>query len=160
MKPIHVFVAAMAAWCTTAATAAGSADSIAVADPYVRQAPPGAQASAAFMVLRNQTDKDAKVIKADTSASKITQLHTHLNENGVMKMRQVASIDIKAHGETALQPGGLHVMMIDLKGPLKEGDKVAITLGFEDGSSKTIEAPVRAPVPAPAAPMDHAAHQH
>jgi copper(I)-binding protein len=160
MKPIYLFAAILTACCATIAAAAGSADSVAVVDPYVRQAPPGAQASAAFMVLRNLTDKDARVIKADTSASKITQLHTHLNENGVMKMRQVAFVDVKAHGETALQPGGLHVMMIDLKGPLKEGDKVAITLGFEDGSSKTIEAPVRAPVPAPAAPMDHAAHQH
>jgi copper(I)-binding protein len=75
-------------------------------------------------------------------------------------MRPVAAIEVKAHGETALQPGGLHIMMIDLKGPLKEGDKVAITLNFEDGSSKKIEAPVKAPAPAMAAPMDHSAHQH
>jgi copper(I)-binding protein len=57
-----------------------------------------------------------------------------------------------------LEPSGLHVMLIDLKGPMKEGDKVAITLGFDDGSSKKIEAPIRKPAPMPA--MDHSAHKH
>ena len=157
MKPIHIVVAAVAVWCS-AAVAAGSADDIVVVDPYVRQAPPGAMATAAFMVLHNHANKDAKVIKADNSASKVTELHTHLNDNGIMKMRPVAAIEVKAHGETPLEPGGLHIMMIDLKGPLKEGDKVAITLNFEDGSSKKFEAPVKAPTAA--APMDHSAHQH
>lgn len=141
------------------AVAAGTADSIAVVNPYVRMAPPGAMATAAFMVLKNGGGKDAKLVKAENSASKITELHTHLNEGGVMKMRQVPAIDIKANGEAVLHPGGLHVMMIDLKAPLKDGDKVAITLGFEDGSSKQIEAPVKKPMPM-AAPMDHSTHKH
>lgn len=144
-------VVSLGAW------AAGAADSVTVVDPYVRQAPPGAVASGAFMVLRNSGDKDVKVVKAENSASKITELHTHLNEGGVMKMRRVPAIDIKAKGETALKPGGLHVMLIDLKGPMKEGDQVTITLGFDDGSSKQIEAPVKKPMPMPM-PMDHSAH--
>lgn len=141
------------------AVAAGTADNITVVDPYVRMAPPGAMATAAFMVLKNSGGKDAKLVKAESGVAKVTELHTHLNEGGVMKMRQVPAIDIKAKGEAALQPGGLHVMMIDLKAPLKDGDKVAITLGFEDGSSKQIEAPVMKPMPA-AAPMDHSGHKH
>lgn len=132
------------------AWAAGAADRIAVVDPYVRLVPPGAMATAAFMVLKNSGDKDVKLVKAENGASKITELHTHLNENGIMKMRQVQAIDIKAKSETTLQPSGLHVMMIDLKEPLNEGGKVAITLVFDDGSSKKIEAPVRRPAPTPA----------
>jgi hypothetical protein len=143
---------------STSVWAAGAADAVTVVDPYVRLAPPGAMATAAFMVLKNGGDKDVKLIKADNSASKVTELHTHINEGGVMKMRQVPAIEVKARGETALQPGGLHVMMIDLKGPMKEGDKVAITLGFDDGSSKNIEAPVRMPMPMPA--MDHSKMRH
>jgi hypothetical protein len=153
-----VALAFAAASIATNAWAAGAADAVTVVDPYVRLAPPGAMATGAFMVLKNGGDKDVKVVKAENSASKVTELHTHLNEGGVMKMRQVPSIDIKAKGEAALQPGGLHVMMIDLKGPMKEGDKVAITLGFDDGSSKTVEAPVRMPMPMPA--MDHSKMQH
>ena len=158
----HIAPAALALAMATlaiSADAAGTADSITVVDPYVRMAPPGAMATAAFMVLKNDGGKDAKLVRAENSVSKITELHTHLNEGGVMKMRQVPAIDIKAKGEAVLRPGGFHVMMIDLKTPLKDGDKVAIILGFEDGSSKQIEAPVKKPMPM-AAPMDHSAHKH
>jgi hypothetical protein len=150
------FAVALAACLPLGTWAAGAADSVAVVDPHVRMVPPGAMATAAFMVLKNSGDKVAKLVKAENSASKVTELHTHLNEGGMMKMRRVPSIDIKAKGEAALEPGGLHVMMIDLKAPLKEGDKVAITLVFDDGSSKKVEAPIRRPMPA----ADHSAQQH
>lgn len=138
--------------------AAGAADSVNVADPYVRLMPPGAKATAAFMVLKNTGDKDAKLVKAESTAAKIAELHTHINEDGVMKMRQVPAIEIKAKAETALKPGSYHIMLID-PAALKEGDKVAITLGFEDGSSKKIEAAVKKPEAAPAA-MDRSGHNH
>lgn len=141
-----------------AALAAGSADAVSVVDPYVRMMPPGAKASAAFMVLKNAGDKNAKLVKAESAAAKTVELHSHVNEGGVMKMRQVPAIEVKAKGETALQPGSYHIMLID-PAALKEGDKVGITLGFEDGSSKKVEAVVKKPEAAPAA-MDHAGHDH
>jgi len=122
---------------------AGAADQVVVQDPYVRLAPPNSPATGAFMVIKNNGDKDVKVVKADNTASKVTELHTHLNENGVMKMRPVASIEVKAKGEAVLKPGSLHVMLIDLKAPLKDGDTVPITLTFDDGSSKSVDAKVR-----------------
>lgn len=124
---------------------AGAADEVTVEDPYVRLAPPNAPATGAFMVIKNNSGKDIKVVKADNPASKVTELHTHVNDGGVMKMRPVPAIDIKAKGEAVLKPGGLHVMLIDLKGPLKEGDSVPITLGFDDGSSKKVDAKVLRP---------------
>lgn len=130
---------------------AGAADNVSVQDPYVRLAPPNAAATGAFMVIRNNGDKDVKVVKADNPVSKATELHTHLNEGGVMKMRPVPAIDIKAKGEAVLKPGGLHVMMIDLKSPMKEGDTVPITLTFDDGSSKQVDARVVKTTAAPAA---------
>lgn len=139
--------------------AAGSADSVSVVDPYVRLLPPGAKATAAFMLLKNAGDADAKLVKAESAAAKKVELHTHLDEGGVMKMRPVQAIDIKAKGETALKPGSFHIMMIEPAAGMKEGDKIAVTLGFGDGSSKNIEAVVRKPAAAPAA-MDHSAHEH
>ncbi len=140
----------------SAGVLAAAADQISVDKPYVRLLPPGAQTTGAFMVIRNAGDKDVKLVKADNPASRVTELHTHLNEGGVMKMRPVAAIEIKAKGEALLQPGGLHIMLIDLKAPLKEGDVVPITLGFDDGSSKKLDAKVlRA---APEAAMSH--HHH
>lgn len=133
-----------------AGTAAGR---IAAAEPYVRLVPPGQDITAAFMVLKNDDDRDHQIVKVESTAAKATELHTHVNEGGMMKMRPVASIEIKAKGETELKPGGLHMMLIGLKEALKEGDLVPITVTFEDGSSKKLEAPVRR-IEA-AMPMEH-----
>ena len=141
----------------SAGVLAGAADNVSVQDPYVRLAPPNAAATGAFMVIRNTGDKDVKLVKADNPVSKATELHTHLNEGGVMKMRPVPAIEIKAKGEAVLKPGGLHVMMIDLKAPLKEGDSVPITLTFDDGSSKQVDARVVKATAAPA-PTEHKQH--
>lgn len=156
MKTLSAAIALTTACFSLGAIAAGAADQVTVVDPYVRLAPPGAMATGAFMVLKNAGGKDVKLVKAGSGIAKITELHTHINDGGVMKMRPVPDIDIKAGGEAVLQPGGLHVMLIDLKGPVKEGDKVAITLDFDDGSSKEIEAPVKKPMPMP---MDHSTHK-
>ena len=137
----------------SAAVFAGAADTVSVHEPYVRLAPPNAPASAAFMVLRNTGARDVRLVRADNPASRVTELHTHLNEGGVMKMRPVPAVEIKAGDETVLKPGGLHVMLIDLKAPLKEGEIVPITLGFDDGSSKRVDARV-------VNPMAGAHHHH
>ena len=138
----------------SAGVLAAAADNVSVQDAYVRLAPPNAPATGAFMVIKNNGDKDVKVLKADNPVSKVTELHTHLNEGGVMKMRPVPSIEVKAKGQAVLQPGGLHVMMIDLKAPMKEGDVVPITLTFDDGSSKQVDAKVVRPMAAGMPPME------
>lgn len=152
MKHLSLFAASLL---FSAGVFAGAADHVSVQDPYVRLAPPNAPATGAFMVIKNNGDKDVKVLKADNPLSKVTELHTHLNEGGVMKMRPVPAIDIKAKGEVALKPGGLHVMMIDLKAPMKEGDVVPITLTFDDGSSKQVDAKVVRPMAAGMPAMEH-----
>jgi copper(I)-binding protein len=152
MKQLSVFAASLL---FSAGLFAGVADHVSVQDPYVRLAPPNAPATGAFMVIKNNGDKDIKVLKADNPLSRATELHTHLNDGGVMRMRPVAAIDIKAGGEAVLKPGGLHVMMIGLKAPMKEGDVVPITLSFDDGSSKQVEARVLRPMAAGMPMMDH-----
>lgn len=140
--PLTAFV--LAAMVGNPAFAAGSAaDNVSVNDPYVRLMPPGQKVTGAFAVFKNSDDKDHKVVKADNPLSKATELHTHVNEDGMMKMRPVKEIDIRAGGETTLKPGSLHIMLLDLKQPLKEGDIVPLTVTFEDGSSKKFDAPVR-----------------
>ena len=126
---------------TIAATAAS--DSVTVIDPYVRAVPPGQTVSAAFMQFENTSGTMIAVVNASSPVSQVVELHTHTHENGMMKMRRVEKIDIPANGKTVLKPGGLHIMLIDLHEPLKLDQKVPVTLEFKDGSSKTIEAPVR-----------------
>lgn len=156
------YIALLLAGASATVYAAGAADAVNVVDATVRLMPPGARATAAFMTLRNGGDKDVKLVKAETPAAKIAELHTHINENGVMKMRQVQAVEIKAKGETRLAPGGNHIMLFDPTS-LKEGEITAITLGFDDGSSKKIDAVVKKPAAAPAmmnqsGHMDHSGH--
>ncbi len=148
-KPARAITALLLS--TIAATAfAGSA--LTVSEPYVRLMPPGAKATGGFMLIRNDGNDDRRLVRAESPAATIVELHTHLNENGVMKMRAVPHIEVKAHGQTELKPGSFHVMLIDLTAPLNEGDKVPIGLTFDDGSTIAIEAPVKkphAPMPMP-----------
>lgn len=125
--------------------AATQAESVALEQAWVRQPPPRIPAAGAFMTLRNHGSLDAKLTGASNTASKSTELHTHLQEDGMMKMRRVPAISIKSGGETALKPGGYHIMLIDLTAPLQEGDRVAFVLEFEDGSKKQVSIPVKKP---------------
>jgi len=133
-----------------------------VNDPYVRLAPPSAPASAAFMVITNSGRTDRQLVKALSPVAKTVELHSHVNENGVMKMREVPSIEIKANGQVELKPGSFHIMLIDVKAALNDGDEVPITLSFDDGSTLQIKAPVRKmQASAPAAQsMEHQAMKH
>lgn len=143
------------------ACAAGIADRIEVVDPYVRMAPPGAKATGAFMVIRNAGEQDTQLVSAASAAANVTELHNHINDGGVMRMRQVKEIAVPAKGEARLQPGGYHVMLIDMKAPLKEGDQAVITLKFADGSSKDVHAPVKRPTATmPMQGMDHGNMKH
>lgn len=135
---------------------------ISIHDAYVRLVPPGIRTTGGFMLIRNAGADDRRLIRAESPAATIVELHNHINENGVMKMREVASITVKANGQSELKPGGHHIMLIDLKEELKEGGKVPITLRFDDGSSQTVLAPVRKPQAATpeSAPMHHGAAKH
>lgn len=101
--------------------------------------------SAAYMVLSNASDTPAALVGATTDVANVIELHTTaMDESGVMRMRPVEQIDIPANGDVSLEPGGFHVMLIDLTQDLAEGDTVALTLAFADGQELAIEAPVRA----------------
>ena len=130
-----------------------------IADPYVRLVPPNAPASAAFMVISNSGSAPRQLLKAQSPVAKTVELHTHVADHGVMKMRPVASIAVDAKGQVELKPGSYHIMLIDLKQPLSEGDSVPITLIFDDGSSQQIAAPVRK-IQAAAPAANHGAMQH
>jgi len=136
MKSLKLFAA------TLFASAALFAQSISVYDEYVREVPPNMPNSAAFMSLMNGSDQAVSLVSAVSDAAKSVELHEHANVDGMMQMRQIPSIEIPANGSTDLRPGGLHVMLIGLTKPLKEGENVAITLNFSNGESVTLNAPV------------------
>ena len=119
------------------------AKGVMVDDPYVRAIPPGLTISAAFMVLINESDKAIDLIKATSASAKNVELHEHVHEDGMMKMRQVSKITVAANGSTALKPGGYHIMLIGLVKHIQPNDIVTINLEFNDGSKQVIKADVK-----------------
>lgn len=119
------------------------ASEVKVENPYVRATPPNLPNSAAFMTLKNSSDKNIAVVNATSNVSKVVELHTHTMKDGVMKMTQVPKIEVPAKGETVLKPGGLHIMFIGLHKPLKKGEEVELTIEFSNGEKQTITAPIK-----------------
>jgi copper(I)-binding protein len=76
--------------------------------------------------------------------SRTVELHEMKMDGDVMRMRQVAAVDVPAGGSVALEPGGLHVMLLGLKAPLKEGDRFPMTLRFEKAGEVKVEVHVEA----------------
>jgi len=123
--------------------AGNAADGIEVQGAYVRAVPPGQGNSAAFMSLTNRTDADHTLVAAESAASQVVELHTHLKEEGMMKMRRVDRIELPSGETVKLEPGGLHLMLIDLTQQLSPGEDVEMTLVYEDGSRTSLTAPVK-----------------
>jgi len=104
---------------------------IQIEKPWSRATAPGAKVGGGYMLIRNQGAAADKLVSASSPAAGKVELHVHVNEGGVMKMREVPGYDVPAKGSFELKPGGAHLMFMNLKAPFKEGDKVPVTLKFE-----------------------------
>lgn len=131
---------------------------VTVAEPWVRATVPTQKATGAFMHLRSDTD--ARLVSASSPVAGVVEIHEMLMDKDVMKMNRIPGLDLPAGKDVELEPGGYHVMLMDLKAQVKEGDQVPLTLTVEnkDGSRQTIEltAPAR-PLNAPMK-MQHGKH--
>ena len=116
--------------------------SLSVDRAWIRLPPPGAKMLAGYVRLRNSGGTAAKVTGVSTSLSPLAELHTHVLEGGLMKMRQVSLIEVPAGGEVQMQPGALHVMVMKLASPPKEGEVVDVTFTLEAGATVTLKATV------------------
>ncbi|WP_027405405.1 copper chaperone PCu(A)C [Aquaspirillum serpens] len=125
--------------------------------PWARATPSGSQNGAAYLTINNQGEADS-LLSAAATVSKTVELHTHLNEQGVMRMRQVPEITVPAQGKAELKPGGYHIMLIGLQQPLKQGEKFPLTLKFAKAGEVKVEVAVEG-LGAPQPKMMHG-HQH
>jgi periplasmic copper chaperone A len=123
--------------------AEGRAGDVVIADAWARATLGPVRNSAAYMTLANHGTVPDRLIAAASPAARKAELHVHLHEGGIVRMRPVAAIEVAPGEATVLQPGGLHVMLVDLDGPLAPGDRLTLTLAFETGGPVTLELPVR-----------------
>ncbi len=121
---------------------------VSVKEPWVRATVPSQKATGAFMQIVSA--KDAKLVEASSPVAGIVEIHEMAMVKDVMKMRAIEGLDLPAGKAVELKPGGYHVMLMDLKGQIKDGDTVPLSLVVQgaDGKRQTIE------VKAPARPLN------
>ncbi len=123
-------------------TAVSAVAEVRVSDAWVRATPPGARTAAAYLTLTNDGGDDA-LTGAWTDVAQSAELHTHVHEDGMMKMTPVASIPLPAGGRAELRPHGDHLMLLGLQRSLAPGETVILRLRFERGDEIELSVPVR-----------------
>ena len=157
------FTTAFAALALSLACGAAHAQ-VTVKDPWVRATVPAQKSTGAFMQLT--APQDMRLIEARSPAAGVVEIHEMRMENNVMKMSAVEGIALPAGKTVNLASGSYHVMMMDLKAQVKEGDTVPLTLVVEDKDKKRQNIEVKAVARALGAPAKggmhdgHAEHKH
>ena len=114
---------------------ANEVNEISVEDGYVSESIPGTSISSAYMTIKNLSSTDTRLVSASSEVSERIEIHQHTMVDGLMRMRQRDYVDILANNSTVFQPSGFHLMIFNLKQPLKAKEEIIITLHFDNQSS-------------------------
>ena len=115
---------------------------VSIDQPWMRATPPGAKVAGGFMTVTNKGASPDRLIAAASPVAERVELHVHVHEAGMMKMKHVAGFDIPANGQFVLKPGGAHLMFVDIKRPIKQGETIPVRLKFEKAGELKVEYPV------------------
>lgn len=122
---------------------------ITISDNWVRATAEGQEVGAAYMTITSTSDTN--LVKVESSVSNSVEIHSMRMENGVMKMRMLEALALKANTPNKLAPGGFHLMLFDLKKPLMAGKQVTFTLHFKNQTGKenlvTVSSPIQTQQP-------------
>ena len=131
------------------------AQTVEVKDAWARATVQGQMATGAFMKLTAK--EGSRLVAASSPVAGVTEVHEMAMDNNIMKMRAVPGLDLPAGKAVELKPGGYHVMLMDLKAPLKKDTTIPLTLVFKDARGVESRTELKVPVNT-AAPM--AEHKH
>jgi copper(I)-binding protein len=137
--------AALGAAFATCMTATARADSPEVSAGALRISAPWSRAAGAgatgvgYMTIRNTGGSPDRLVAARSPAARVVELHTHMHDGDVMRMRPVEAIELPPGQEVKLQPSGFHLMLINLAAPLQRGGQVAVTLVFEKAGEVEVQ---------------------
>jgi len=120
------------------------ADGIVVGEAWSRATAPGQKVAGVYFDITSDTD--ARLIGVETTLTDVAELHLMTMKDGVMRMRAVAAVDLPAGKTVKLQPGGYHVMLFNLRQPLKPGAQIALELLVEYEDGEQTKLPIMADV--------------
>lgn len=113
-----------------------------IKNAYVRGLPPNQRNTAAFFTVENAGAEAVELQAGSSAAAAQLEIHAHRHQNGMMSMQMQSSVRVEAGQSLRFVPGGYHLMLIDLKRPLKEGESVSFSLRAADGEELSVTAPV------------------
>lgn len=164
MRLLTVFAAALIVpMLSLSPSAWAEAGTVTVSQAWSRATPGGVHTGGAYLQITASEAAGDNLVDARSDAAERVELHNHIHEDGVMKMRRVEAIEIPAGKTVALAPGGYHLMLMNLKQPLRAGDKLDLTLVFEKAGEVEVTAtvePIGAKGPHGAAGTDHGSGHH
>ena len=132
--------------CSVVSGAAGAHEytskGVTIAHPWGRATPGGATVGVSFMEIRTDAGITDRLVSVSSPVAGRAEVHTHMMDGDVMKMRRLDGLDLQPGSSTILKPSGEHIMLFDLKQPLKEGDLLKLTLTFEKAGPIEIEGTV------------------
>ena len=99
--------------------------------PWSRATPPGAKVGVGYLEIRNNGAQPDRLLSASTSVAKRVEMHITEQAGEVAKMRQLRAFEVPGRERLTLEPGGAHLMLVDLVQPLKKGERFSMTLRFE-----------------------------
>ena len=103
--------------------------------PFARATPPGAKVAGVFVTVENTGTQPDRLLSVSTPIAGVAELHQMSVDAGVMRMRGVAALEVRPGEKLQLKPGGYHVMLSELRRPLKVGDKFPLTLTFQNAGA-------------------------
>lgn len=119
-----------------------AANSIVVEQPWARATPPGAKTGAAYLTVVNNGTTADRLLGATTPLADKVKFHKESEENGVSRMREVPGVEVGPGAKVTFRPGEMHMMMVGLKQPLKEGQNLPLTLQFEKAGNVAVTASI------------------
>ncbi|HEX2830369.1 MAG TPA: copper chaperone PCu(A)C [Burkholderiales bacterium] len=131
--------------------------SVKVENAWARATVPGQKTGGVYVDLTSPAD--SALVAAASPVAARGELHSMSMDAGVMRMRSLPRIELPAGKTVKLAPGGLHVMLVDLKQPLKAGDKIPVTLSLQGPGAAPTTLKLEVPVRAADAPAEHG-HKH
>jgi periplasmic copper chaperone A len=148
---ISIKFLAVAACLVIASAALAQTNQLEVSDAWARATPGKAQNGVAYLTIRSPTPD--RLVSASSPVAKKAELHTMEMAGMVMKMRPLTGLDIPAGQPVTLKPGGEHIMLLGLNGPLREGQSFPLTLTFEKAGPREVTVAVEKPGAAGPAPQ-------
>lgn len=98
--------------------------------------------SVAYVTIHNPTEKADTVVAVSCGGAARCEIHNHVMEGDIMKMRHQETLDVEPGAHVEFKPGGLHIMMFEVNAPLTAGEKTEITFTFKDAGDVTVSADV------------------